>query len=118
MPLVLELQCDIPYEFYPGRCDGFEEYMTLKEQICYDYRHPPDFKRLYAEGQCSVRENFPGRLKYGLRVDDGPLMLEHCLRYVRHSVFTLLITDIPAQNDFRTQSSHHNRRLVQPAVCF
>lgn len=86
MPLVLELQCDVPYEFYPGICDGFEEYMTLKEQICYDYRHPPDFKRLYAEGQRSVRENFPGRLKYGLRVDDGPLMLEHCLRYVRLSV--------------------------------
>ncbi|KAL1938203.1 hypothetical protein VTO73DRAFT_11847 [Trametes versicolor] len=90
MPLVLELQCDIPYEFYPGRCDGFEEYMTLKEQICYDYRHPPDFKRLYAEGQCSVRENFPGRLKYGLRVDDGPLMLEHCLRTI--SVCNPLIT--------------------------
>lgn len=86
MPLVLELQCDVPYKFYPGICDGFEEYMTFREQICYDYRHPPDCKRLYAEGQRSVRENFPGRLKYGLRVDDGPLMLEHCLRYIRLAV--------------------------------
>lgn len=82
MPLVLELLCNVPWDLYPGKCEGFEEYLTLKEQICYDYRHPPDFRRLYVEGQRSVREILPANLRYGLRVDDGPLMLEYCLRCV------------------------------------
>ncbi|KAH9849498.1 hypothetical protein C2E23DRAFT_933667 [Lenzites betulinus] len=80
MPLVFEVACDIPSELYPGRCEGFEEYITLREQLCYDYRHPPDLRHLYIRGQRSVRENPPERLKYGLMTDDGPLMLEYCLR--------------------------------------
>lgn len=80
MPLVFEISCDIPSEFYPGRCEGFEEYITLKEQTCYDYRHPPDPRRLYIEGQRSIRENTPEVIMYGLQIDDGPLMLEFCLR--------------------------------------
>ncbi|KAL1938189.1 hypothetical protein VTO73DRAFT_11833 [Trametes versicolor] len=80
MPLVFEISCDIPSEFYPGRCEGFEEYITLKEQTCYDYRHPPDPRRLYVEGQRSIRENTPEVIMYGLQIDDGPLMLEFCLR--------------------------------------
>ncbi|KAI0822675.1 hypothetical protein BC628DRAFT_1388561 [Trametes gibbosa] len=80
MPLVFEVSCDVPSELYPGRCEGFEEYITLTEQLCYDYRHPPDLRRLYVKGQHSVREYSPARLRYGLRTDDGPLMLEYCLR--------------------------------------
>lgn len=82
MFLALELSCDVPSELYPGRCEHFEEYITLREQICYDYRHPPDLRRLYVEGQRSVRENPPARLRYGVRFDDGPLMLEYALRCV------------------------------------
>lgn len=82
MPLALEVSCDVHHDLYPGRCEGFEEYITLKEQICYDYRHPPDLRQLYRDGQRSVREISPARLRYGMRFDDGPLMLEYCLRCV------------------------------------
>ncbi|OJT13698.1 hypothetical protein TRAPUB_9797 [Trametes pubescens] len=62
MPLVFEVSCDVPSEIYPGRCVQFEEYITLQEQTCYDYRHPPDLRCLYIKGQCSVRETPPARL--------------------------------------------------------
>ncbi|KAI0640690.1 hypothetical protein C8Q79DRAFT_434884 [Trametes meyenii] len=80
MPLVYEVTYNLPRELYPGGYEGFEHYLILAEEVCHDYRSPPDFRQMYQDGLQAIK-HFPyERLKYGLDHMDGPIMFDYCLR--------------------------------------
>ena len=59
----------------------FGTYLTLRQEIFYDHRHQPKLENLYAEAKWSFKEWTLQTLKVQAR-QDGPLMLEYCLRLV------------------------------------
>ncbi|OSD04937.1 hypothetical protein PYCCODRAFT_1386418 [Trametes coccinea BRFM310] len=96
--LVQEVSVNRPVElFKPGLMKGFENYLTLQEEVCYHYRSPPDFRKLYKEGQRTVKANDIKRLERGVELKDGPLMFEYCLRILSScdvpSYYT--VTEVP-----------------------
>ncbi|KAL1938221.1 hypothetical protein VTO73DRAFT_11865 [Trametes versicolor] len=80
MPLEHEVSYDIPSELYPGGHDGFEHYVILQQELCYDYRKPTNFRKLWVNSLQMIKDCPGDRLEKGLREQDAPLMLEHCLR--------------------------------------
>lgn len=82
MPLEHEVSYDIPSELYPGGHDGFEHYVILQQELCYDYRKPTNFRKLWVNSLQMIKDCPGDRLEKGLREQDAPLMLEHCLRCV------------------------------------
>ncbi|KAI9067907.1 hypothetical protein FKP32DRAFT_206408 [Trametes sanguinea] len=79
--IVQEVSVNRPSElFKPGVVKGFENYLTLQEEVGYDYRSPPDFRQLYREGQRAISVNDIKRLERGLELKDAPLMFDYCLR--------------------------------------
>ncbi|TFK92956.1 hypothetical protein K466DRAFT_658870 [Polyporus arcularius HHB13444] len=58
----------------------FEVYLILRQELCWDYRHQPGYKELYAEGR-SCMERLPmAKLERGMELKDAQLMFEYCLR--------------------------------------
>ncbi|KAI0676155.1 hypothetical protein C8Q78DRAFT_1066691 [Trametes maxima] len=80
MPLAYEVTYDLPRELYPGGYEGFEHYLILTEEVCHDYRSPPDFRRMYQDGLQRIHDFPYARLKHGLDHMDGPIMFDYCLR--------------------------------------
>ncbi|KAH9893606.1 hypothetical protein C8Q73DRAFT_697629 [Cubamyces lactineus] len=78
--LTQEVSYNVPAEMYPGGYDGFEHYMILKEEVCYDHRSPPDFRQLYSEGRRMIRDYPAERLERGVQLKDAPMLFEYSLR--------------------------------------
>ncbi|CDO69713.1 hypothetical protein BN946_scf184851.g101 [Trametes cinnabarina] len=93
--IVEEVSVNRPANLFSYGQTGFEQYLTLKEEVCYDYRSPPEFRRLYLEGQRTTKENSIRRLERGLELKDGPLMFEYCLRRLTPNARILSSCDVP-----------------------
>ena len=59
-----------------------EIYVTLEQEICYDYRHQPSYQTLYESATEAFKTMTPQKLKRGLDLRIAPLMFELSLRYV------------------------------------
>ncbi|KAI0630463.1 hypothetical protein C8Q77DRAFT_1160051 [Trametes polyzona] len=80
MPLVYEVNFNLPPELYPGRIEAFEDYILLQEEVFYDYRSPPHYRDLWRKSLRRIKQ-YPGhKLEHGLQLTDAPMMLEYCVR--------------------------------------
>ncbi|PIL36882.1 hypothetical protein GSI_00572 [Ganoderma sinense ZZ0214-1] len=64
----------IPYDH------DFQIYIALKEEVFYDYRDRPNYKKLFDEARQSHEDLPVEKLLRGLGMKDEPLILELCLR--------------------------------------
>ncbi|KAI0351311.1 hypothetical protein OH77DRAFT_1567590 [Trametes cingulata] len=92
MPLSYDISFNLPPRLYPEKYPGFEHYLILKEQVCYDYRNPPKYRQLYAEGLQEIQKHPEHHFKRGLLMKDGPMMVECCIR-------TLAMCEVPMDLD-------------------
>ena len=70
-----------PYDPDSQEHRSLEIYVAIKEQVCYDYRSPPEHHTLYAEAQESMMEHPLRKFQEAVETKNGPLMLEHVLWY-------------------------------------
>ncbi|KAI0364551.1 hypothetical protein BV20DRAFT_1029529 [Pilatotrama ljubarskyi] len=92
MPLSCDTSFNVPRGLYPEKYLGFEHYLMLKQQVCYDYRSLPEYRQLYAEGMRAIRQHPAHHLKRGILLSDAPVMIECCIR-------TLAICEVPYDTD-------------------
>lgn len=64
----------------PAAYESFDDLVILKQELYYDYRKPPDYRKVYRESAHMI-QNYPyERLKRAGELRDGPMMLELAVR--------------------------------------
>ncbi|RPD57292.1 hypothetical protein L227DRAFT_655689 [Lentinus tigrinus ALCF2SS1-6] len=88
--VIHEVFVNIPPEYYAAY-PNLDNLVILKEELFYDHRSKsrPSSTRLYQETIRGIEEYPYERLRRGVDLKDGPLMLEYCLRGLVQCEFSL-----------------------------
>ncbi|KAI1789030.1 hypothetical protein LXA43DRAFT_1022996 [Ganoderma leucocontextum] len=83
IPVIHEVVVDHPgLSVFSRTPSNFDQYVILKQETFYDYRQQPDYKKAYAEAERRLKTHPPGKLRRGLELKDGLIILELCLRRI------------------------------------